>query len=48
MSARIEPLNPHSPKGIEVTRELFEYLGEVRVAIEARKAGKTTARERAA
>lgn len=37
MSARVKPLDPKSPKGIEIARELTVILTELRLAVEARK-----------
>lgn len=38
MSARVEPLDPKSPKGIEVARRMTVILTEIHEAVQARRA----------
>lgn len=38
MSARVTPLDPNSPKGVEVARTLTIILTELRANVEARRA----------
>lgn len=44
MSARVEPLDPNSPRGIEVARRLTLVLVRAHYAIQARRAEALTRR----
>lgn len=40
MSARVKPLDPHSPKGIEVADRMTIILTEIHEAVQARRAAR--------